>query len=369
MINSERIVSDFIELASIESISCRERRFADLLILKLKSYGVEVFEDDTAIKINGDTGNLICTLKGNKDVDTIIFSAHMDTVVPAKDRVIIREDDILKTDGKAVLGGDDVAGIVSILEAIRVLKENKIDHGDIQFIFSVAEEIGVVGIKYLDYAKVYGKMAFVLDNSGEVGKVALSAPSQNVISLRVIGKSVHAGMEPENGIDAIRIAAKAISAAKLGKIDHETTANVGIINGGKATNIVCDEVIVKAEVRSINDEKLETYTDNIINSFKEAAKEFGGKIEYSVELMYSKYIIKEESKIVKLLEKAAKTADIALKLISTCGGSDTNELCKNGIEAVDMSIGMENVHSVHEQIKISNIVKTTNFIINIIKAI
>jgi len=369
MINRERLVNEFVELVSIDSITFKERLMADRLKEKLYSMGYLFFEDDTASKISGEAGNIICTIKGEQDIPGIIFLAHMDTVVPGLGKQAIINGDIIKSDGTTVLGADDLAGVVTILESLRILKEEKIKHGDINIIFTVAEEGGLFGSKNLDLSKINAKYAFVLDNGGKVGTIAIRAPSQNKIDIRILGKAAHAGIEPEKGIDAIQIAAHAISKINVGKIDEETTANIGIIRGGQATNIICDFVELKAEVRSLDMEKLNNQTNHMYESFVEVAEKFGGEIQFYTELMYSSFSIKEDDEIVKILKNAASLMNIELIFKSTGGGSDTNIINEKGIPAVNIGIGMENVHSIYEQISINNMMKTTEFIIKIISSV
>lgn len=367
MVNKERMVKEFIELTSIDSLTRQERQMADCLTKKLKDMGYEVYEDNAGEKIGGNAGNIICTVKGTKQVSPVILMSHMDTVTPGIGKKAVIDGDYIKSDGTTILGGDDLAGAECILETLRVLKEDNIEHGDIQIAFSIAEEGGLMGAKNLDYSKIYAKYGFVLDGGGNIGSVAVTAPSQNKIEVTIHGKAAHAGMEPEKGISAIQIASEAISNMKLGRIDEETTANVGIIGGGRATNIICDMVEIKAEARSRNLKKLESQTAHMKECFEKACEKFGGKADINIELMYPPYSIDKSADIIKILDKAAKSLNIDLILEATGGGSDTNIINGKGIQAVDLSVGMDKVHSVEEQILISDLVKSAEFLIEVIK--
>lgn len=369
MVNRERITNEFIELVSIDSLSLKEKQMADLLKDRLGKMGFEVYEDDAGVKTGGSTGNIIGEKKGNKDVPAILLMAHMDTVTPGINKKATVHGDIIKSDGTTILGGDDVAGIVSILEALRVVEENNEEHGDIQVAFTIGEEVGLIGAKNLDYGKIHAKYCFVMDTGGDIGAVAVTAPSQNKIDIVVKGKAAHAGVEPEKGINAISIAGHAISQMKLGRIDEETTANIGIINGGSATNIICDRVELKAEARSRCEIKLKDQTDHMRQCFMDAAKRFGGEIEFHEELMYPAFKINQEDDIVGILKKASDKCGINLVLEATGGGSDTNIVNSKGIQAVDVSVGMDKVHSVEEQISINDLVKAAGFLVEIIKAV
>lgn len=369
MVNKERMVQEFMELVRIDSLTRQERQMADALKAKLEGMGLPVYEDDAGEKIGGNAGNLIFTVKGTKQVDPILLMAHMDTVVPGIGKKPVIDGEYIKSDGTTVLGSDDLAGVVAILEALRVLKEDNIEHGDIQVAFSVAEEGGLFGAKNMDYSKIYAKYGFVLDSGGGIGNVAVRAPAQNKMYYTIKGKAAHAGMEPEKGINALQILAEAMVNMKQGKIDEETTANIGVVHGGQATNIICDRVEVTAEARSRDREKLDRQTEHMLECFKNAAAKFGGEIAYKVELLYPEFNIKEEDAIVAVLKKAAGIIGRELVLESTGGGSDTNIINGKGIQAVDMGIGMDKVHTVEEQIKIEDLTKSAEFLIAIIKSV
>ena len=369
MVNRQRLVEEFLELVKIDSLTFKEKEMAGCLKKKLTELGFSVEEDNTGNKIGGNAGNLICKIDGNKNVPAILLMAHMDTVAPGIGKRPIIDGNIIKSDGSTILGGDDVAGIECILEAIRVLKEENIHHGDIIIVFTVAEEGGLWGAKNLDTAKFNAKYAFVMDDGGSIGHVAITAPAQNKIDIVITGKAAHAGVEPEKGISAIQIAAEAISGMKLGRIDDETTANLGIISGGQATNIICDKIEIKAEARSRNMKKLEAQTLHMKACFEKAAEKFGGKVDYKSELLYSSFSISEDEDIIKILNIASKKLGIELKLEATGGGSDTNIINDKGIKAVDISVGMDKVHSVEEQICIDDMVKAAEFLVSIITSV
>ncbi|MGE5612808.1 MAG: M20/M25/M40 family metallo-hydrolase [Bacillota bacterium] len=369
MVNRERIISEFIELTSIDSVTKNERVMADTLKRKLGELGYEAAEDDAGEKIGGKAGNLVCNIKGTKDVPPVMLVAHMDTVEPGTGKKPVEEGGKIRSNGDTVLGADDVAGIACILETLRAIKENNIEHGDIQAVFTVAEECGLLGAKNLDYGKIYAKYCFVLDSEGPIGTVAVKAPSHNGISVTVKGRASHAGITPEKGINAIQIAAAAIAGMKLGRIDEETTANIGVINGGRATNIVCESVDIKGEARSRDSKKLEDQTAHMKECFEQAAAKYGGTVDFKAELEYPSFSIDNNSGIMGILKKAADEVKIELNPQATGGGSDTNIINSKGIEAVNVSVGMENVHSVEEFIVIDNLVKAAEFVLAIIKNI
>jgi tripeptide aminopeptidase len=369
MVNKTRLVDEFLELVKIDSLSGKERKMCDTLKRKLEDLGYMPLEDDAGKKIGGESGNIICNVKGTKNVPTILVAAHMDTVVPGIGKKAVVDGDIIKTDGTTILGGDDASGIAIILETVKILKEENIPHGDIQIVFTVGEEGGLLGAKNLDYSKINSKYGFILDGDGRIGCAAVKAPSQNKIHVVVKGKAAHAGIEPENGISAFTVMSHAISNMKLGRIDEETTANIGMIHGGTATNIVCDRVEIEGEARSRQQDKLQAQTEHMRECFVKAAEKFGGQVDFNAQVEYPAYNIDSNAEIINIMKSAAGECGLQFEAVATGGGSDTNIINSKGIEAVDLSVGMTNVHSVKEQISIKDMQDAVEFLTAIIKNI
>jgi tripeptide aminopeptidase len=368
MVKRDRIVNEFMELARIDSLSKNERQIADLLLHKLEEMGYVAREDDAGVEIGGNAGNVLCLVKGDENIPSVLLTAHMDTVAPGIGKKPVLENGIFKSEGSTVLGGDDAAGIVSILELLRVLKEDGIKHGDIRIVFTVGEECGLLGSKAIDYSKINAVYGIGLDGAGAVGNVTVKGPSQNTIDIEVTGRAAHAGVEPEKGISAIQMAAYAISMMKLGRIDGETTANIGIINGGLATNIICERVNLRAEARSRDEIKLDLQTKHMKECFEQAAFKFGGSIEFMARKEYPAFSIDEGDQLIAILKNAAENAGINLILKATGGGSDINIMNGKGIKCVDLSVGMSAVHSVEEKISVADMVRSAEFLVEIIKA-
>lgn len=367
--NNDRLIRQFLDYVKIASPSAKEGNFAKILKQDMESIGLEVIVDDAGVKANCDTGNLIGYLKGTKDVDPIIFCAHMDTVTPCENIEPVIEDGIIKSAGNTILSGDDKAGIVAILEGIRHIKENNIPHGDIEVIFTICEETGLLGSKYLDYSKVKSKMAFILDSGGDVGEVVVQGPAQNQIFAEFHGIAAHAGLSPEKGISAIQVASRAIDRMNLLRIDEETTANVGTISGGAATNIVADYVSVELEARSLDEEKLNKQTDHMVDTIKEAAKDYNSKVDVRVENVYPVFTVTEDEPILEVIKKAMEKTNLEYNPSSTGGGSDTNIFNGKGIKTVTLGIGMKNAHSVDEYIAVDDIIKSAELVAGIIESI
>ena len=370
MVNEKRLVESFMELVKIDSISREERKLADFLIEKLEDLGLEVIVDQAGEKVKSNSGNMIARLKGNiKEVTPIMFSAHMDTVVPGKNINPLCDGEKIVSDGKTILGADDKAAIAALLESLHIIKEKNISHGDIEIVFTICEEMGLHGAKNLDISDLNAQMAFVLDSGGQVGEIISAAPSQNSLKIIIHGKSAHAGSNPEEGINAIQVAGFALSRMKLGRIDEETTTNIGIISGGKATNIIPDEVTLEGEVRSRNEEKLEKYTKILKQIVEDTAREFKTKAEVKINREYSCYNLSTDDRVVKIAIKAAKDMGLEPQLHPSGGGSDANVFNKKGFPAVDLAIGMEKVHTVDEYILVKNLKNTVEYVLSIINTV
>lgn len=370
MVNEKRLVESFMELVKINSVSREEKEVAEFLVKKLEDLGLEVMVDKAGEKVKSNSGNIIARLKGNiKKTTPIMFSAHMDTVVPGKNINPLLKGEKIVSSGKTILGADDKAAIAALLEALHIIREKNISHGDIEIVFTICEEIGLLGAKNLDISSLNAQIAFVLDSGGQVGKIITTAPSQNSLEIIIHGKSAHAGSNPEEGINAIQVAGFALSRMKLGRIDEETTANIGIISGGKATNIVPDKVTLKGEVRSRNEEKLEKYTEQLIKITEDTAQEFRAKAEVKINREYHCYNLSPDDQAVMIAVKATKNIGLQPSLVPSGGGSDANVFNKKGFPSVDLAIGMEKVHTLEEYILIEELKNTTEYILSIINTV
>lgn len=368
MTNKQRLIDRFLEYVKIDSESFSEKDFAKRVFSDLEALGFEVSYDDAGEKIGSNCkGNIIAKLKGNVEGETILFSAHMDTVTPGKSINPIVTDELIKTDGTTILGGDDKAGIAGIIEAITVLKENNERFPSIEIVFTICEEVGLLGSKNLDYSKITAKKAFILDSSGDVGTVTIKGPAQDTIDVLIKGKPAHAGVAPETGISAIQIAAMAISNMKLLRIDEDTTANIGTINGGKVTNIVCPEVTIKAEARSTVEEKLDAQTKHMVDTFAKYTEEMGGQADIKVTRSYGAFSVSENNEIIRDLENVCDNAKLDLKLVASGGGSDTNIFNGKDITAVNLSSGERKPHTLEEHIYIKDLVDISKIVMEIIK--
>lgn len=370
MINEQRIVDLFIELVQVDSETKHEEKIAVVLKEKFTALGVEVVEDDAKEKTGHGANNLICTLPATKEgVDTIYFTSHMDTVVPGKGIKPSIEDGYIKSDGTTILGADDKAGLAAMLEAITVLKEENIAHGKIEFIITVGEESGLVGAKALDSSLVTAKFGYALDSDGKVGDIIVAAPTQAKVNATIYGKTAHAGVAPERGVSAITIASRAISKMPLGRIDEETTANIGRFEGGTQTNIVCDRVDILAEARSLIPEKMEAQVAKMKEAFETAAQEMGGRAEVDIKVMYPGFKFGDGDHVVEVAKKAVANIDRPSRLLQSGGGSDANVIAGFDIPTINLAVGYEDIHTTNEKIPVEELVKTSELVVSIIKEV
>ncbi len=349
-INKQRVLNEFYELIQIPCPSLQERVVADILKKRLEELGCTVTEDvESAKLLGGSAGNLVADLKGTvAEAPAILLSAHMDCVNPCAGIKPCLENGVIRSDGTTILGGDDKGGIVAILETLRCLKEQNLPHGDIQVIFSVSEEQGCAGIKNLDTALLHADMGFALDSSGRPGKIIYAAPGQNKIFAKIHGKTAHGGIAPEKGINAIKKAAEILIDIPTGRVDEETTCNIGIIHGGSATNIVPDLVEVAMDCRSRNPEKLENLTDKIVTIFKQGGEKAEVPVDVEVRSSYKPYCLAKDSAVIELAAKTAKALQLPVDITATGGGSDSSHFNGYGVPCTVLGTGMTNVHTVDE---------------------
>lgn len=349
-INKQRVLDEFYELIQIPCPSLQERAVADVLKKRLEELGGTVTEDaESAKRLGGNAGNLVADFKGTvPGAPAILLSAHMDCVNPCTGIKPCLENGVIRSDGTTILGGDDKGGVVAILETLRCLKEQNLPHGDIQVIFSVSEEQGCAGIKNLDTSLLHADMGFALDSSGRPGKIIYAAPGQNKIFAKIHGKTAHGGVAPEKGINAIKKAAEILTEIPTGRIDEETTCNIGIIHGGSATNIVPDLVEVAMDCRSRDPEKLENLTDRIITAFKQGSEKVEVPVDVEVKPSYKPYCLEQDSAVIKLAAKTAEALQLPVDITATGGGSDSSHFNGYGVPCTVLGTGMTNVHTVDE---------------------
>ncbi|MBW1846789.1 MAG: M20/M25/M40 family metallo-hydrolase [Deltaproteobacteria bacterium] len=373
MVNRDRLAETFKTLAGIDSVSRSEGEISKEIQNIFESLGADTWIDDAGDKIGGETGNLIVKFKGNTKTAPILFNAHMDTVEPGKAVKVELNEGIFTSDGQTILGADDKSGIAILIEAMRTVQEKNLPFGPVEMVFTVSEEIGILGAKHFDAGCIESKYGFALDD-GDMDCIVTNSPEAIQFQIKVHGKDSHAGAEPEKGINAIQIAGKAIAQIQTGRIDDESTCNIGLIEGGMATNIVPNLVIVKGEVRSHNRKKLKAIFEDIIAAFKDAVKNAENSTEDSLPRMevdtekeFPLTDIPESHPVVKLARKAAENLGRKIDLKKSGGGSDANIFIEKGIVLGVLGTGMRDMHTVRESIRLDDMVKTVELIIEVIR--
>lgn len=347
-IEDRRALDTLLELVRIDSPSGQEDALAAYVMGALQQVGVEAARDAT--------GNVIGRRPGKgagAQLPPLLLGAHMDTVSPGAGVRPVVDGGVVRSSGDTVLGADDKAGITAILEALRRTHERAEHYRPVEVVLTVQEEAGLIGAKGLDVRRLRAKQGVALDAGGAVGTMVILGPAQNSIEAVIHGKAAHAGIAPEQGINAIVLAGRGVAAMAVGRIDDETTANVGVIAGGVATNIVPERVTLKAETRSRSEPKLEAQTRHMVETLERAARDGGGRAEVSVTRSYGAINITPDSPFVAEVSAAMRRAGVAPQTEATGGGSDANILHAAGIETLNLGVGYVNVHTTGEQMPVA----------------
>jgi len=363
-INKEKLVKTFVDLAIISSPSWHEKKVMDYIIKRFTKLGAKC----TAHKC-GESHNLLIQISGDGRRTPILFSGHMDTVIPCGNVKPVVTDTKISSDGTTVLGSDDKAAITIFIEALEYIKEKKIPHGNIEILLTCAEELGLKGIKGFDLNLLKSKFGFVFDSSGSPGRIIVKAPYHSNMKIRIKGRASHAGMAPEKGINAIRVLSEIITLLPDGRIDEETTLNVGIISGGRATNIVAEEALCDLEVRSIQKSKMLGVEKNVRSVIKTVCSKYGAKAEIERTLEYEGFTINENAPIALLTADAMKKIKLKPEFIAMGGGSDTNIINNSRIKAINLSCGMQKIHSTDEFILIKDLMSGTKLAVSIVETV
>ena len=369
--NRERLAATFTTLCAISSPSRKEGQICNYLQQLFAELGADlIYEDNSATHTESDCGNLIIRFNGNKpEGEGFFLACHMDTVGPCDNVKVVRTGDIFTSDGKTILGGDDKSGIAAIIEMIQTLQEENLQHPTIEIIITTCEEIGLLGAKHLEYEKLESRYGYALDSSG-INQVVIGAPAANRFAIDINGRAAHAGLCPEKGINSLTVATRALSRVQLGRLDEESTSNIGLIQGGTATNIVPSQLTLKGEVRSHNPAKLATYTEKIFIAFQQTAQEFREElgeelpvISFALHDDYPALRLDPGSAVVSRVQKAGEKTGTPLSFIQGGGGSDANIFFGYGLPTAIISTGMDKVHTVEEQLDLADLTQLTELIL------
>ncbi len=376
MINRQRITDEFARLAGITSPPLREGKIARYLAERFTALGAEVCFDGAAAATGGETGNLVARFPAaGRDGEPLLFSVHMDTVEPGAEVVPVLNDGIFTSASGTILGADDKAGIAELIEALEVVREQGIPCGPLEVVVTIAEEIGLVGAKHFDYSLISARRGYALDTTG-MGHMVVKAPGANRLRVEITGREAHAGVAPERGVSAIQAAALALAEMRLGRIDHETTANFGVISGGVACNIIPGKVALEGEARSHDPDKLADQTRHMTDCFAAAAArmtrtidgvEVRPEITIDIQPDYPRMAVAEEAPVVRLAQEAAAAAGAPLAIKLGGGGSDANIFNAHGIEMVILATGMRDVHTPKESVAVDDLVTMAAVLVEILR--
>ena len=355
-INLDRALQSFLTLVRIDSVTYEEQRIIQHITRAFEALGLTVINDDTG---RDGAGNLLIRLPGTRrEVPPLLLSAHTDTVEPGRGVKPHVEDGVIRSDGTTVLAADNKASVAALLEAVQILTEQRMPHREVELVLTWGEERGHAGAVAFDARQLAARMGATLDDAAPPGRVTIAAPAYQSIRARFVGRAAHAGADPERGISAIVASAHAITRMRLGRLDHETTANVGIIRGGTARNAIPGATELEAEARSRDNAKLERVVADMRAAMEGAAREMGAAVELDIKQEYAAYRHIETEPIVQEAVRAVRAVGLTPALGESGGGSDANTFNEKGIRCVNLGIGMADMHTVNESIRIVDLAKT-----------
>lgn len=348
----------FFDLVQIDSLSLEERKVADYCTQFLQKLGCHVYEDEAAQALSGQAGNLIARLPGDDDRPSILLTSHMDTVTPGNGiEPALDENGVVWSKGDTILGADDKAGITAILLAAQELAHSDEAHAPVEIVLTVCEEVGLKGSRQVDVSALQSREGLCLDSGGDVGTFVVAGPTQMKWNAEFVGQSAHAGVAPERGISAIKMAAAAVSRMPHGRVSANTTVNIGSFVGQGPTNVVRDKVTLVGEARGLAPQELNDVMAQIQTVFQDTAAELGGSVQFTAQKMYDGFSFDESHSLRERVENAISKVGLAAKPVRSGGGSDANIFTQNGIETINVAVGYEDIHSTNEHISLEDIVK------------
>jgi tripeptide aminopeptidase len=345
----ERLVADFVRLCEIESPSGDERAIADAVTEELRALGLAVEEDDTAAETGAGAGNLVARIPGPDDTPTVLLCAHIDTVPLAAPVVVQRSDGVLTNRNEAILGADNKAAVATVLGAARRLVKDASKVG-VELLFTTSEERALRGSRAFDRGRLSADYGFVFDHASPIGELIVASPTYYRLAASFRGQAAHAGIRPEAGANAIAAAAGAIARMRIGRIDDETTANVGRIEGGTAANVVAERCDIELEARSIDDARAGEVVSGLVDACTEAASDGHCDLDTSVERLFRGYRLTRTEPAVEIAAAALEACGFEPVYITTGGGSDANALIAAGLPVVNIANGTKRNHQPDESV-------------------
>jgi tripeptide aminopeptidase len=352
MIEQGRLLTTFLDLLRIDNPSRGEAAIAAHIRGLLEALGLAVEQDAMH--------NLLARVPGQGE--PLLLNAHMDSVAPCHGVRPIVADGVVRSSGDTVLGADDLAGVAAIVEGVRATLDRGGPHRAAELLFTVQEEVGLAGAAGFDTGKLRAREGVTLDSGGDFGGITIGAPSQDSLHAVVTGRAAHAGVAPEKGVNAIVVAARALAAMPLGRIDSETTANIGIIKGGDATNIVPERVELWGEARSHSQAKLAAQVRAMIAALEAAAREAGGEARVEIAHRYDAYRLAVDLPIVQRIAAALRALGCEPSFQISGGGSDVNILAQRGLQIANVSVGYREIHSTGEYIAVADLERSAELV-------
>jgi tripeptide aminopeptidase len=347
----ERLLEDFVRLCEIESPSGRERAVADAVTAELRALGLEVEEDGSGVETGSNAGNLLARIPARGGGRTLLLCAHLDTVPLDAPVEVEQSDGVLRNRNEAILGADNKAAVAVLLALARRLLAEPPPVG-MELLFTTSEELALRGAKAFDLSRLRAEFGFVFDHASPIGEVIVAAPTYYRLEATLRGAAAHAGIRPEVGRNAIVAAARAISAMRLGRLDDETTANVGRIEGGTAGNVVAERCRMELEARSIDEGRASQVVAELVDAVTEAASDADCDVETAVERLFRGYRHPPSSPPVSLAATALGAVGIEPRYIATGGGSDANAFVTAGLPVVNLANGTERNHEPDESVTV-----------------
>jgi len=366
-INEERLLQSFMDWAKVDAPSMYEKHISELLVKELEGLGFSITFDNAHTNFGGEVGNLYAYWEGtDSDLEPIMFSTHMDTVLSTKYLKPVIRDGIIYSDGTTILGADDRAALASYIEAIKVIQEQNIPTGPIELVLTVNEQKGLTGSRYLELEKMKSRSGYVFDSSGDVGQIICQGPFSSKFSIDVYGKSSHIGLNPDEGNSAFKIASHIMLAIDTGQVDEQTLVNIGQIQGGELSSIIPGHVNFSGEIRAFAKDRHDSVLQEIFTIAEKVAKRENGTVDCKAEKKYSGFNLPEEHLLVKNAVNAAEHLKLDYYLTKTLGGADTNNLNELVVDVITLGNGFRNIHTFQEHISIQNLNDTARYTIGLV---
>ncbi len=374
--NYDRLASTFVTLCEIESPSRFESKLAIYLCDVFKRLGASKIIEDTSASVTGsDCGNFVVRFEGTRpDLDPVFFNCHLDVIDPCRGVKVVRRDDVFYSSGSTVLGADDKAGIAILIEVLASLSDAHIDYGPVEILLTTCEEIGLLGAKAFDSSLLRSCYGYALDSTG-VDNVIIGAPAALYVDVDIHGLAAHAGLAPDYGISAIQLAAQATAQLPLGRLDDDSTANIGLVSGGTATNIIPDFVSLKGEIRSHSLDSLDEYVAHYRSIFQDVIDNWSDpsghvsvrpSFDFATSSQYPLMFLAADNPAVLRISSAAEVISRKLSFVKAGGGSDANVLNAAGVSTAILGTGMTHVHSTAECVSLSDLIRTAQLVYSVL---